>query len=298
MSTRLLLFFLTNLLVIATLSALVTALGLDAYLDNHGIKYEQMIYFCFAWGMGGSCIALLLSRLIAKLSMGVIMINPAYATKHEQALLDLVRRLSQQAGLKTPPAVGIYRSHEVNAFATGPSQRFAMIAVSSGLLKQMKQDELEAILAHEIAHIANGDMVTMMLLQGVVNAFSLFLSRITVYAISCALSYDQEKPVALSSMTQACLTLLFDMIFTLLGSLLVAAFSRWREYRADHGGAGLVGQNKMVAALQRLHQITDVIPSEPIPAIATMMITARPGWTTLFSTHPSFSERIKRLQAA
>src|SRR5579883_1338046 len=246
MLKRILLFIGTNILVIATISIITSVLGLHHYLTAYGINYTQLAIFCLIWGMTGAFISLLLSKLIAKMTMGVVTINPKNATREEHFLLDIVYDLARKEGFNTLPEVGIYRSPEVNAFATGPSKNHALVAVSSGLLVKMNRGEIEAVLGHEISHIANGDMVTMTLIQGVINSFALFLSRIAAYAVSAALSRNEDRG-EISYMTYSILTIIFDILFTLLGTLLVAAFSRWREYRADRGGAKLVGREKTLA---------------------------------------------------
>ena len=295
MGKRVFLFLLTNLFVVITISLAVNVLGLNTYLENNGINYSVLAGFCLMWGMSGSFIALLFSKFIAKLAMRIVMINPLHATPNEQSLLNLVCVLGKKAGLHKTPAVGVYRSSEMNAFATGFSKHHALIAVSTGLLSRMNQDELEAVLSHEISHIANGDMVTMTLLQGVVNAFSLFLSRITAYAISIAFSKDQDETISTSHLSYL-LTLIFDIAFTLLGSLLTAYYSRWREFRADRDGAKLVGAPKMISALKRLQHL-DHMTEHHLSAMTALMIASQSHWFNLFSTHPSLEKRIERLQS-
>lgn len=245
--------------------------------------------------MSGSLISLWMSKFVAKMAMGVVIINPKSATREELFILDIIYNLARKAGLKNMPEVGIYSSPELNAFATGPSKNNSLVAVSSGLLASMNRAEVEAVLGHEISHIANGDMVTMTLIQGVVNSFSLFLSRIIAYAISITTSRSDDSH-DFSYMTYTLLTMIFDILFTLLGSILVAAFSRWREYRADHGGANLVGKNAMIAALQRLQQASGM-EDERAPSLAALKISQQSTWLSLFATHPPLEERIHRLAA-
>lgn len=296
MMKRVLLFFATNILVIATISIITSALGLHSYLTAYGLDYQTLAIYCALWGMGGAFISLLLSKFMAKFAMGVVVINPKHATHDERFLLDIIYNLAKKAGLKTMPEVGIYHSPEVNAFATGPSRHHSLVAVSSGLLNGMNRDEIEAVLGHEISHIANGDMVTMTLVQGVINSFALFLSRIVAYTVSIALSRDEERSGEFSYLTYSILTLVFDVLFTLLGSILVAAYSRFREYRADKGGAELAGRDKMIAALNRLHATTEV-EDDRAPALAAFKIAQQPSWLALFSTHPPLAKRIERLKA-
>lgn len=295
MFKRVLLFLLTNILVIATISIVTSLLGLQDYLSANGIDYTQLAIFCAIWGMAGSFISLLLSKTMAKVAMGVVIINARTATREEQFLLDIVKNNSQRLKLPQVPEVGIYRSPELNAFATGPSKANSLVAVSSGLLANMKADEVEGVIGHEMTHIANGDMVTMTLLQGVINAFALFLSRIIAYAVSMALSKNEDRDEGPSFLIYNLLIMVFDVLLTLLGSILVAAFSRWREYRADTGGALLAGKDKMIAALQRLQTATGY--EDPrAPAMAAFKISHKNSWLELFSSHPPLSKRIERLR--
>lgn len=294
MLKRLFLFIATNVLVVATISIIISILGLHSYLTAHGIDYRQLALFCVIWGMAGSFISLLMSKFIAKIAMGVVIINPNNATREEHFLLDIVHDLVKKSGLKNMPEVGIYSSPELNAFATGPSKSHSLVAISSGLLANMNRDEIEAVLGHEISHIVNGDMVTMTLIQGIINSFALFLSRIIAYAISLSMSRDDERSGHISYVTYSLLTIVFDILFTLLGSMLVATYSRWREYRADDGGAKLVGRGQMIAALRRL-QYTAEIEDDRAPSLAALKIAHRPSWLEFFSTHPPLEKRIARL---
>lgn len=281
MLKRIILFIATNILVIATISIITSAFGLQSYLTKHGINYEQLAIFCLIWGMAGSFISLFMSKFVAKMAMGVVVINPKTATREEHFLIDIVHLLAKRAGLRTMPEVGIYHSPELNAFATGPSRNNALVAVSSGLLSGMNRDEIEAVLGHEISHVANGDMVTMTLIQGIINSFALFLSRIAAYGVSLALSRDDERSSDISYLTYSILTFVFDIFFTLLGSILVAYFSRYREYRADKGGAKLTGKDKMIAALKRLQRAPEV--EDPrAPSLAALKIAQHSSWFELF----------------
>lgn len=295
MFKRVLLFLLTNILVIATITIVTNVLGLHHYLTEHGIDYTALAAFCAIWGSAGAFISLLMSKFMAKMAMGVVIINPKTATADEQELLQLVYRLAKQAGLKTMPEVGIYSSPEVNAFATGPTRNNSLLAVSSGLMTAMDRNEIEGVLGHEVSHIANGDMVTMTLIQGVVNAFALFLSRIVAYAISIALSRGNDRgSQGMSMLTYSLLTIVFDILFTLFGSMLVAMFSRWREYRADSGGAQLAGRDNMIAALRCLQKMSDK-EDDRAPALAALKISRRGSVIELFSSHPPLAKRIQRL---
>lgn len=296
MLKRVFLFLLTNVLVIATISIVTSIFGLHSYLTAYGINYEQLMYFCAIWGMGGAFISLLMSKFVAKMAMGVVIIQPNQATSQQAQLLEIVHNLAKKAGITTMPEVGIYNSPEVNAFATGPTKNRSLVAVSSGLLNNMNRNEVEAVLGHEISHVANGDMVTMTLIQGIVNAFAMFLSRIVAFAISTALSRgDDKEEGGISHLAFYGLTFVFDIIFTLLGSILVAAFSRWREYRADNGGARLTGKDNMIAALRRLQGTADV-EDERAPSLAALKISQHSSWLALLSSHPPLEKRIERLQ--
>lgn len=299
MAKRVLLFILTNILVIATISIVLTLTGAHRYIEGFGGKYSinmtKLLIMCLAWGMIGAFISLLLSKVMAKWTMGVEIINPSTANGGSLQLIEMVHRLARQAGLRTMPEVGIYESPEINAFATGPTRNNSLVAVSSGLLQNMSWEEVEGVLGHEVAHVANGDMVTMTLIQGVVNAFVMFLSRIIAFAISTAMQ-NKDSDNGFPYMINWILTFVFDLIFSILGSMVVAAFSRWREYHADAGGASLAGRSKMVSALQRLKKSQEMIDTSH-PAMASMKISNKGGILALFSTHPPLEDRIARLQA-
>lgn len=301
MFKRVLLFIGTNILVIGTISIVTHLLGLHTYLTTHGINYQSLAIFCAFWGTAGAFISLLMSKFIAKKSMGVKVIDPnTTQTEEERSILDIVHSLARKAGLTTLPEVGIYQSPELNAFATGPTKNSSLVAVSSGLLQKMNRDEIEGVLGHEISHVTNGDMVTMTLLQGIINAFALFLSRIVAYVISMGASSgrdDNQASIAGPGPLFYMLTMMFDVLFTLLGSILVATFSRYREYRADRGGANLAGRNKMISALQAL-QRTMQPEDARAPSLATLKISHKStGFRALFSSHPPLALRIARLQS-
>jgi heat shock protein HtpX len=245
--------------------------------------------FCLIWGMGGAFISLALSRFIAKQAMGVKLVDGR--TGHEELdwLHVTVRQLTERAGLPMPE-VGIYDSPEVNAFATGPSRNRSLVAVSTGLLRAMRRDEVEGVLAHEVSHIQNGDMVTMTLIQGVVNAFVMFFARIVANIVRNMV--DERISYLVGIVT----TIALDIVFGILGMIVVAWFSRAREFRADAGAGTLAGRDKMIAALQRLQQNTRMI-DDRAPSLATMKINGGGrGFTALFMTHPPLEDRIAALQ--
>lgn len=299
MLKRVLLFIVTNILVVATISILLSVFGVTHYIERAGRAYhlnlQKLMIICLVWGFIGAFISLALSKVMAKWMMGLSVIDPRTASGTEAQLVMTVHRLAKSAGLTTMPEVAIYEAEEVNAFATGPTRSSSLVAVSTGLLRNMEWAEVEGVLGHEVAHIANGDMVTMALIQGVVNAFVMFLSRVIAFAISSAMSRSDDEN-SFPRMLNFILTFVFDIIFTLLGSMVVAAFSRYREYRADAGGASLAGRQKMIAALDRLRRTHELVDNADAPAMAAMKISNKGGFLALFSTHPPLEDRIARLQ--
>jgi len=297
MAKRIFLFLTVNILVVLTISFVVNLLGVRPYLDSRGIDYSGLLIFCAIWGFVGAFISLALSRVMAKFAMGVKTIDPQRASGTEKELVSLVYKLSQKAGLTTMPEVGIYQSPEVNAFATGPTRSRSLVAVSSGLLQRMDGDAVEGVLGHEIAHIANGDMVTMTLLQGVINTFVMFFARVAAWAISNAMAGDRDRDRSPSPMIYWITLMVFEIVFSLLGAMVVAAFSRWREFRADRGGATVAGKTKMIHALQSLKGTLDKVDNSH-PALASFKISGRPkGLLALLATHPDLETRIERLRS-
>ena len=290
---RIILFILTNALIVVSISLVLNLLGVQPYLTAKGVDYKSLAAFCLVWGFGGAFMSLALSRVMAKWLMKVKVINPASTASEERWLLDAVSSFSNHAGLPKVPEVGIYESDDPNAFATGPTKSRALVAVSTGLLRRMNRAEVEGVLAHEIAHVANGDMVTMTLVQGVVNALVMFFARIVAWSFSQFV--DEEKRGIVNFVA----VLVFDIAFGLLGMVVVAAFSRHREFRADGGGANLVGKPKMIAALKSLQQAVHFEAEAP-QSIAALKIssTRKGGLMALISTHPPLEERINRLQSA
>lgn len=292
---RITLFLLVNILVVLTLSAALILLGFQPYFTARGLDYNNLMAFCFLWGMGGALISLALSRIMARMMMGVNIIEANTRVAQEKMVYDMVYSLSRKAGLPMPQ-VGIFNSAAMNAFATGPTKSRSLVAVSTGIIEKMTPDELEGVIGHEISHIANGDMVTMTLLQGVVNAFVMFFARALAFALSRS---DNKHPE--NSPTYRLLVFVFQMIFMALGAIIVCAFSRWREFRADKGGADLSSKAKMIAALTRLQKGSEA----PMPAamqksaIKALMINSKKDSSilhALFSTHPPLEERIARLK--
>ena len=280
---RITLFILTNLLVVATVTIILSLLGIGRYQGGGNI--ESLAIFCLVWGMTGSIISLLLSKVMAKWTMGITIIDRS--TPQFGWVATMVEQLSQKAGLPTPE-IGIYDSPEVNAFATGPSKRHALVAFSTGLLSSMTKNEIEGVAAHELAHIKNGDMVTLTLLQGVMNAFVMFFARIVAFALSQNVKEESRATV------QFLVTIVAELVLGILGMLVVRWFSRFREYRADLGGARYAGKNDMIAALERLSRNTQMYDKEE--SIAAFKISG--GASHLFSTHPPLELRIKALREA
>lgn len=305
MAKRISLFIMVNILVVGTLSIVTSALGIQPYLTANGLNIGSLIGFCLIWGMGGAFISLLISKKMAKWSMGVKIIDPNTMNLAEREVVNMVHQYARAAGLPKMPEVGIYESPEVNAFATGPSKSNSLVAVSTGLLSQMDKRAVQGVIGHEVAHIANGDMVTMTLIQGVVNAFVMFLARIVAFAISNFLrGNDEREGAGLGPIAHMITVFVLEMVFMLLGSIVVMWFSRQREFRADQGGAKYAGKDAMVGALRSLQKVTErnyqvAAQTEQQPAFASMKISAtKPGLAALFRTHPSLEERIQRLERA
>lgn len=280
-----------NLLVMITITTIMTVFNIQPYLNHYGINYGSLMAYCLLWGFGGAFISLLLSKFMAKRMMGVQIVDPnVMSSADEQWLLQTVHRLAQAASLPKMPEVGIYQGAEMNAFATGPSKSNSLVAVSSGILTKMNRAELEGVLAHEVAHIANGDMVTMVLIQGIVNAFGMFLSRIIAFALSNAVEKKNAHVVRFVA------TIVLDILFNFLGIFIVAYFSRRREFRADAGSAALGGKDKMIQALQRLQHELLPPPEEKSPVATLQIADRRKSLMSLLATHPPLEMRIAKLQ--
>jgi heat shock protein HtpX len=287
MAKRIFLYILTNIAVILTLSIVAAILGVGSGIGPEGLNLQALAVFCLFWGMGGAFISLQMSRWIAKRATGVQLVDGHSGNHQADWLYETVARLTRQANLPMPE-VGLYDSPEVNAFATGPSKSRSLVAVSTGLLRSMRQDEIEGVLAHEVSHIANGDMVTMTLLQGVMNAFVMFFARVIAYALTR--SGDSRN----NNGSYYLIVIVLQVVLGILGALVVNWFSRYREFRADHGGATLAGRERMIGALRRLAANHEVETQHQ--ALATMKINGGRSWAALFSTHPPLEERIAALE--
>ena len=297
---RVLLFVLTNLAVMLVLSIVYNILLASGVLGpwaNPG-TLAGLLVFAAIFGMGGAFISLAMSKWSARMATGAVIIETP-RNADEAWLKSTVERLARQAGVGTPE-VAIYDSPVPNAFATGARRDSAMVAVSTGIQQSMSRDQLEAVLGHELTHVANGDMVTMTLLQGVLNTFVIFLSRIVAEIVGRAVARDDREGEGLSYLAYFVTSMIAQVLFGILASIIVMAFSRWREFRADAGGAHLAGRNKMISALQRLQQMHD--EAAPLPKqLQAFGINDGPGMIRLFMSHPPLEERIealKKLQAA
>ena len=287
---RVVLFLATNVAILLVLSIAMRVLGLEPYLTETGLNLTSLLVMAAVMGFGGSFISLAISKWMAKKSMGVRVIEtPSNST--EFWLVDTIRKYAADAGIGMPE-VGVYDAPDVNAFATGMTRNNSLVAVSSGLLQQMKRNEAEAVLGHEIAHIANGDMVTLTLIQGVVNTFVIFLSRVIGHTVDRVVFKNERGHGPAFWVT----TIVAQMVLGILASIIVMWFSRQREFRADRGGASLAGGPNMIAALERLGSLHP----QPLPdKMAAFGIAGggAHGLKRLFMTHPPLEERIAALRA-
>jgi len=292
---RIFLFLVTNIAVLLVLSVTLRLLGVDRILDQQGtgLNYQSLLVFAAVIGFGGSFISLLISKWMAKRATGAHVIETP-SNQTERWLVDTVQRQAQRAGIGMPE-VAIYDAPEINAFATGWNKDSALVAVSTGLLNNMSADEAEAVLGHEVTHVANGDMVTLALIQGVVNTFVIFLSRVIGYLVD-RIVFKVERGHGPAFWITA---IVAELVLGILASMVVMWFSRRREFRADHGGATLAGRNKMIAALQRLQLNYGQPPQLPdqVKAFGISGVTGG-GLKRLFMSHPPLEERIAALQAA
>ena len=284
------LFLLTNLAIMIVAGVVINLLGVGHFISHGQLNLTSLLIFCAVFGFTGSFISLFISKWMAKRSMGVELIeNPRNAD--ERWLMETVADLAQKAGIKMPE-VGIFPAHESNAFATGWNRNDALVAVSLGLLQRFERDEVRAVLAHEIGHVANGDMVTLSLIQGIVNTFVMFFARIVGFAVDKALQGNSDRESNSVGMGYYIGTFVAEMVFGILASMIVAAFSRYREYRADEAGANLADRNAMIRALQRL-QMESGQTSMP----ASMQAFGIAGGVgRLFASHPPLEERIQALR--
>jgi len=292
---RIFLFLVTNIAVLLVLSVTLRLLGVDRILDAQGtgLDYNALLIMAGVIGFGGSFISLLISKWMAKMATGAHVIEvPSNNT--ERWLVDTVQRQAQRAGIGMPE-VAVYDAPEINAFATGWNKDAALVAVSSGLLNNMSQDEAEAVLGHEVTHVANGDMVTLALIQGVVNTFVIFFSRVIGYVVDRVVFKVERGHGPAFWIT----TIIAQLVLGILASMIVMWFSRQREFRADAGGANLAGRNKMIAALERL-QLNYGQPPQLPDQVKAFGISGVTGWgmKRLLMSHPPLEERIAALRGS
>lgn len=287
---RIALFLATNLAIVLVLSLSMRLLGVEPYLNEQGLNLNALLIFAAVFGFGGAFISLALSKWSAKRAMGANVISTP-RTPTERWLVETVQRQAQEAGIGMPE-VAIFDSPQVNAFATGMNRNKALVAVSSGLLRAMDQAEAEAVLAHEVSHVANGDMVTLALIQGVVNTFVIFLARVIGHTVD-RIVFKNERghgPAFFIAYIAA------ELVLGILASIIVMWFSRQREFRADAGGARLAGRGKMIAALEKLSLAAGQPPLPEKMAAFGIAGGQGLGFKRLFMTHPPLAERIAALR--
>ncbi len=287
---RIILFILTNLAVMLVMSITLSVLGVGKVTGPGGLNIGALMVLSLVMGFTGAIISLLMSKMMAKWSTGAhVIVTPANAS--EQWLVNTVKRQAEQAGIGMPD-VAIYDSPDINAFATGWNKNSALVAVSTGLMNNMSADEAEAVLAHEVSHVANGDMVTLTLIQGVVNTFVIFLSRVIGYIVD-RMVFKNERGEGIGFMVTS---IVAQLVLGVFASMIVMWFSRHREFHADAGGAKLAGKQKMIAALERLKQNHEeaALPK----SIAAFGISGGSAFSKLFMTHPPLDERIEALRRA
>jgi heat shock protein HtpX len=292
---RILLFLATNIAVLLLVSIVFSLLGLDGILAANGVDLDlqALLVMCAVFGFGGALISLFLSKWMAKRGTGTYIIEQP-RNRDEEWLLTTVRELASEAGIGMPE-VGIFPSQAANAFATGWNRNSALVAVSAGLLQRFRPEEVRAVMAHEIGHVANGDMVTLTLIQGVVNTFVMFLARVIGHAID-RIVFKTERGYG---MGYYIVTMVAQLVLGILASMIVFWFSRWREYRADAAGASLASSGSMIAALERLRQ-EQGLPQDLPNELTAFGISEqlKQGISSLFSSHPPLEDRIRALQAA
>ena len=288
---RILLFLATNFAILIVASVTLRLLGVEPWLNENGIDFTSLLIFGAVIGFGGAFVSLALSRWMAKRAMGVQLIDQP-RNEHEAWLLETVRRLAQQAGIGMPE-VGWFESPAPNAFATGARRDKSLVAVSTGLMERMSRAEVEAVLGHEVSHVANGDMVTLTLIQGVVNTFVFVASRLIGSVVDRVVFRNENG----HGPAFWIMTIVAELVLAFLATMLVMWFSRQREFRADHGGASLAGRQNMISALQALGRAhTESLPDK----MAAFGISGRrgEGFRRLFSSHPPIEERVAALQAS
>ncbi|MEC9482174.1 MAG: protease HtpX [Halomonas sp.] len=291
---RIILFLATNLAVVLVASITLRLLGVEPYLQANGLNMNSLLIFCFVFGMAGSLVSLFLSKPMAKWSTKTQIIDQP-RDANEQWLVNTVAELARDAGIKMPE-VGIFPAQQSNAFATGWNRNDALVAVSAGLLNRMRPEEIRAVLAHEIGHVANGDMVTLALIQGVLNTFVMFFARVVAQVLDSFLRRDDNE--GLGFFGYFAVVIVAEIVFGLIASVIVAWFSRFREYRADAAGAKLAGSGAMINALARLKAETQM-PNQMPDTLTAFGITtgqSRKIMERLFASHPPLDDRIRALK--
>ena len=292
---RILLFLATNMAIVLVASITLSLLGVESIMAQNGVDLDlgSLLVFCAVFGMAGSLVSLFISKWMAKRATHTQIITQP-SNNNERWLLETVAELAQKAGIGMPE-VGIFPSPQANAFATGWNKNSALVAVSEGLLRQMKPNEVRAVLAHEIGHVANGDMITLTLIQGVVNTFVMFFARIIGHTVDRAV-FKTERGHGIGFYIT---TFIAEMVLGILASTIVMWFSRWREFRADAAGASLAGRNDMIAALQRL-QSQQELPVDMPGELTALAISSqkKTDFAALFSSHPPLEKRIQALRDA
>ncbi len=292
---RVILFLGTNLAIMLVLSVVVSIFGIDRWAYSHGgMNLQGMLVMCAVFGMGGAFISLAMSKWLAKMSVGAQVIEQPRSAD-EQWLFATVRHHAEGAGIGMPE-IAIYDAPEMNAFATGMSKNHALVAVSTGLLRSMNRDEVSAVLGHEVTHVANGDMVTLALIQGVLNTFVMFLARIIGGIIDGAMSGNRDGESRGGSIAYFVIVMLLQTVLGVLATIIVMWFSRWREFRADAGGARLGSRGAMISALQTLSGNHD--DAQLPKAFQAFGISGQSGVSRLFMSHPPIEERIAALRNA
>jgi heat shock protein HtpX len=292
------LFFGMNIAIILTISTITTVLGFNQYITDVGIDYASLAGFCLIWGMVGSFISLFLSKFMVKMTMGVQVFGQEVVDQKLQWLFTTTQHLSQQAGLSNMPELGIYPGNEINAFATGATSNSALMAISQGALENLSEEELEGIIGHELAHIKNGDMVTMALVQGVMNAFVMFFARIIAFAIQNFIrgeDDEDEAPGLVNGVAYHLTVYVLQVVFGFFAMFIVAYFSRIREFSADRDGANIAGKGKMLAALKALDRTYEALPASA-DNIKCFKMSSPKSFMELLSTHPPLGERIAELE--
>lgn len=299
MGKRVLLFVITNIAVLVIFSIIMRIFNIGPMIGQYGLNYTNLLIYSAIFGFLGSFVSLFMSKTMAKWAMGVQIIDRAQASGDSAWLISTVERLATSSNIGMPE-VGVYDSPEPNAFATGWNRNNALVCVSTGLLQVMNRDEVEGVLGHEISHVANGDMITLTLLQGVLNTFVIFFARIAAFFVTQFISRSEsDQPSALNSLVFFLVEIVFQIVFGILASIVVMWFSRHREYRADAGSARLLGKQKMILALQKLKQMQDGPQDNRAPSFEAMKINGHPkGFIALLASHPPLEDRIKALETS